>query len=95
MSSLVLPSDLVAKNKAATPNKNDVGLIADTKVDASSVVGRDRNARTYLRFHKRAEHRSLSRKVKEVFRRWQSSSWTTLKSLSARHSGVITQKPIL
>ena len=43
------------------------------KVDVSIVGGRDGSAGVNLRFHERAECRSLSKQAKETVRRWRSS----------------------
>ena len=43
----------MANNKATTPNKNEIVLIADTKADVSSIGGRDRSTETNLHLHTR------------------------------------------
>ena len=70
--SFIFPSDLVANNKAITPNKSNGGMISDTnaKMSSASIGGRDRSTDVDLRFHKREEYYALSKEPKATLRKW-------------------------
>ena len=72
--SFILPSDPVANNKATTPNKNDGGIMSDANAKVSSVGGRDGSTGVDLRFHKREEHRTLSKEKKATLRKWRTGN---------------------
>ena len=69
---LILPSDLVANNKAVTPNKSNRDMISDTNTNISSASVRDRNrsTRVDLRLHKRDEYYILSKEAQVTLRKW-------------------------
>ena len=72
MASFILPSDLVANNRAITVNKNNEGIISETntKISSTSVGGRNGSTRVNLRFYKREEYCILSKEAKITLRKW-------------------------
>ena len=92
--SFILPSDPVANNNDADPNK-DTCLTLDAKSDASNFGGRDGSAGVCLRFHKRQECLKLVIQERKLCADRDQETQRTLTTLNAKRSALTSLMPIL